>query len=103
MLTNLNHPTFPKAMKVISQNAIESKIFCSTLTSTIGTPVDGNVEKAKDFEKQGVILAESGDLEKALNLFNEAINESPTWASAYNNKAQVLRLLKRDEGIPIQD
>lgn len=54
--------------------------------------------KAKEFEKQGVVFAESGNLNQALEMFDKAIAISPLWASAYNNKAQALRLLKRNEG-----
>ena len=57
-----------------------------------------NIQNAKEFEKQGVILAESGTLDQALDMFEKAIASSPTWASAYNNRAQALRLLKRNEG-----
>lgn len=56
------------------------------------------ISRAKELEKEGVLLAESGNLDGALELFDKAIAESPSWASAYNNKAQALRLLKRDEG-----
>jgi tetratricopeptide (TPR) repeat protein len=58
-----------------------------------------NEKSAKEFEKQGVIFAESGKMDEALKMFNNAINSSPMWASAYNNRAQALRLLKRNEGL----
>ena len=58
-----------------------------------------NVKNAKEFEKQGVICAESGKMDEALKMFNNAIGSSPMWASAYNNRAQALRLLKRNEGL----
>lgn len=54
---------------------------------------------AKEFEKQGVIFAESGRMDQALEMFGKAVDCSPMWASAYNNRAQALRLLKRNEGI----
>ncbi|XP_046444732.1 tetratricopeptide repeat protein 36-like [Daphnia pulex] len=56
-----------------------------------------NEKSAKEFEKQGVIFAESGKMDEALKMFNNAIDSSPMWASAYNNRAQALRLLKRNE------
>lgn len=56
-----------------------------------------NINDAKEFEKQGIVLAESGTLDQALDMFEKAIASSPTWASAYNNRAQALRLLKRNE------
>jgi tetratricopeptide (TPR) repeat protein len=58
-----------------------------------------NEKSAKEFEKQGVIFAESGKMDEALKMFNNAIDSSPMWASAYNNRAQALRLLKRNEGL----
>ncbi|XP_041377773.1 tetratricopeptide repeat protein 36-like [Gigantopelta aegis] len=47
---------------------------------------------AKAIEIHGVTAAESGDIQAALDLFNEAISVAPDWASAYNNRAQALRL-----------
>lgn len=57
-----------------------------------------NLKDAKEFEKQGVGLAESGNIDKAIEMFDKAISLSPMWASAYNNRAQALRILKRNEG-----
>jgi len=42
-----------------------------------------------------VKAAEEGNLEKALELFTQAINTAPSRASGYNNRAQTLRLLGR--------
>lgn len=56
------------------------------------------VKHAKEFEKQGVMFAESDRMDQALEMFSKAIDCSPMWASAYNNRAQALRLLKRNEG-----
>jgi len=56
-----------------------------------------DVKKAIEFEKRGVVFAESGDIDSALEMFNMAVSASPTWPSAYNNRAQALRLLRRDE------
>ncbi|KAK6539930.1 hypothetical protein TWF694_008765 [Orbilia ellipsospora] len=36
--------------------------------------------------------AEAGDTQKALNLLSSAIDSSPTYCSAYNNRAQVYRM-----------
>ena len=57
------------------------------------------VKMAKECEKRGVKYAEAGDTEAALEMFHSAISASPSWASAYNNRAQAFRLLRRDEGI----
>jgi len=56
-----------------------------------------DVKKAKEFEKQGVTLAESGNIDNALEMFNNAVSASPTWPSAYNNRAQAFRLMRRDK------
>ncbi|XP_053308460.1 tetratricopeptide repeat protein 36 [Spea bombifrons] len=50
------------------------------------------LEQVQILEKQGVEAAESGDAETALQRFNEAISLLPERASAYNNRAQTLRL-----------
>lgn len=41
---------------------------------------------------QGVLAAEAGDLQKALEQFNQAVQILPQRASAYNNRAQTRRL-----------
>ncbi|KAL7981665.1 hypothetical protein Chor_005753 [Crotalus horridus] len=43
-------------------------------------------------EAQGIAAAEEGDLELALEKFNQAIQLLPERASAFNNRAQALRL-----------
>ncbi|CAM9816864.1 unnamed protein product [Bubo scandiacus] len=48
--------------------------------------------QARDLELQGVSAAESGDISAALERFGEAIRLLPQRASAYNNRAQALRL-----------
>ncbi|XP_072886061.1 tetratricopeptide repeat protein 36 [Hemitrygon akajei] len=50
------------------------------------------VEQAKDLELRGVSLAESGNIDAAVDLFDQAIAIIPERASAYNNRAQALRL-----------
>uniref|UniRef100_A0A8C3J6M6 Tetratricopeptide repeat protein 36 n=1 Tax=Calidris pygmaea TaxID=425635 RepID=A0A8C3J6M6_9CHAR len=50
------------------------------------------LEQARDLELQGVSAAESGDVSTALERFGEAIRLLPQRASAYNNRAQALRL-----------
>lgn len=51
----------------------------------------------KQLEVQGVRAAESGDLVKALSLFDQAIDLLPERASGYNNRAQALRLMGENE------
>ncbi|XP_028321083.1 tetratricopeptide repeat protein 36 isoform X2 [Gouania willdenowi] len=50
------------------------------------------LKQVKELEKQGVCAAESGDLTSALQLFSQAIHILPQRGSAYNNRAQALRL-----------
>lgn len=52
----------------------------------------GLLKQAKALELQGVSAAEAGDLQDALQLFSQAIEILPQRASAYNNRAQALRL-----------
>uniref|UniRef100_A0A8C8S170 Tetratricopeptide repeat protein 36 n=1 Tax=Pelusios castaneus TaxID=367368 RepID=A0A8C8S170_9SAUR len=60
------------------------------------------VEQVKDLELQGVLAAESGDVNTALERFSEAIQLLPERASGYNNRAQALRL-KGDVTGALQD
>ena len=41
--------------------------------------------------------ANSGNLEEALKTLDNIIEESPDYPSAFNNRAQIQRILKRDE------
>ncbi|MEE6528476.1 hypothetical protein FKM82_030816, partial [Ascaphus truei] len=50
------------------------------------------LEQARDLESLGVQAAESGNAEAAVQRFSEAITLLPERASAYNNRAQALRL-----------
>ena len=57
-----------------------------------------SIKKAKALEVRGVRAAEAGNVEEALSCFSQAVVESPTWPSAYNNRAQALRLQGDEEG-----
>uniref|UniRef100_A0A3Q3VKT5 Tetratricopeptide repeat protein 36 n=1 Tax=Mola mola TaxID=94237 RepID=A0A3Q3VKT5_MOLML len=50
------------------------------------------LKQVKELELRGVSAAEAGDLQGALQLFSQAIQILPQRASAYNNRAQALRL-----------
>ncbi|XP_006796716.1 tetratricopeptide repeat protein 36 [Neolamprologus brichardi] len=50
------------------------------------------LKQVKELEMRGVSAAETGDLQTALQLFSQAIQTLPQRASAYNNRAQALRL-----------
>ncbi|XP_029028148.1 tetratricopeptide repeat protein 36 [Betta splendens] len=50
------------------------------------------LKQVKELETRGVSAAEAGDLCAALQLFSQAVQMLPERASAYNNRAQALRL-----------
>ncbi|XP_057695208.1 tetratricopeptide repeat protein 36-like [Corythoichthys intestinalis] len=50
------------------------------------------LRQVKNLESRGVSAAEAGDLREALELFDQAVQVLPRRASAYNNRAQTLRL-----------
>ncbi|XP_047503623.1 tetratricopeptide repeat protein 36 isoform X1 [Pieris napi] len=54
-------------------------------------------EESKTLCIQGVKLAESGKLDEALELLSRGIAAAPNRASGYNDRAQLLRLMQRDE------
>lgn len=59
----------------------------------------GLLKQVKALELQGVSAAEAGDLQGALQLFSQATEILPQRASAYNNRAQALRLRGDTAGI----
>lgn len=56
------------------------------------------LKQVKELEMRGVSAAEAGDLQAALQEFSQAIQILPQRASAYNNRAQALRLLGNTAG-----
>ncbi|KAK7501789.1 hypothetical protein BaRGS_00006875 [Batillaria attramentaria] len=88
----------------VHDKAILSRIFnpglpSSDLNEEDELPVDNEdastdetVIKAKALEVEGVKAAEAGDLDMALDCFSRAVAVAPHWPSAYNNRAQALRL-----------
>ncbi|KAM3962678.1 tetratricopeptide repeat protein 36 homolog [Aphomia sociella] len=65
---------------------------------------EGEVEPSTDAYKnstrlcaEGVQLAEAGKLEEALNTINKGIEAAPERAAAYNDRAQLLRLMQKDD------
>nr|XP_006121009.1 tetratricopeptide repeat protein 36 isoform X1 [Pelodiscus sinensis] len=60
------------------------------------------LEQVKELELQGVLAAESGDVNRALEKFSQAIQLLPERASCYNNRAQAFRL-KGDVAGALQD
>ncbi|CAH0715779.1 unnamed protein product, partial [Brenthis ino] len=52
-------------------------------------------KQSKSLGLQGVQLAEAGKLEEALVLLNKSVEVAPERASAYNDRAQLYRLMDR--------
>ncbi|XP_061538071.1 tetratricopeptide repeat protein 36 [Phycodurus eques] len=59
---------------------------------------EDSLRLVKDLETRAVSAAEVGDLQGALELFSRAVRVLPHRASAYNNRAQALRLQGNTEG-----
>ncbi|CAB3404366.1 unnamed protein product [Caenorhabditis bovis] len=55
---------------------------------------EGYVESVK-LEQQGVILAEGGKIDEAIEIFTKAIEKCEINPSAYNNRAQAYRMQKK--------
>ncbi|XP_041979412.1 tetratricopeptide repeat protein 36 [Aricia agestis] len=79
-------------------------------TATIGDVADDGDQFVDDDEdsteadkeaavlfREGVRLAEGGDLENALQTMNRGVEMAPQRAGGYNDRAQLLRLMKRDD------
>eukprot|EP00794_Sanderia_malayensis_P015252 gene15251-16826_t len=50
------------------------------------------LNQVKELEIEGVKEAEAGNLEKSLQIFNNAINLAPSYAATFNNRAQLHRM-----------
>ena len=50
------------------------------------------LNQVKEMEIEGVKAAESGNLDRSLQVFNNAINLAPSYAASYNNRAQLHRI-----------
>jgi len=49
----------------------------------------------------GIRAAEANDVKAALDFFKQAVQVAPTWASAYNNRAQAFRLVGDIDGMKL--
>lgn len=58
---------------------------------------DAVIEAIK-YETEAIAAAQESRYNEALNLFQKAMDVAPSRASAYNNRAQTMRLLNDDEG-----
>lgn len=81
VLNRIFNPNLPYG-DVVDEEEVEKEIEEETV----------DIKVSKQLEVQGVQAAESGDVEAALNLFSQAIGNTPQRASGYNNRAQALRL-----------
>lgn len=55
-------------------------------------------QQGRAFCLQGVQAAEAGRYDEALGLLNRGIELAPERAAGYNDRAQLYRLMKRDDG-----
>ncbi|RKP14934.1 hypothetical protein BJ684DRAFT_7831, partial [Piptocephalis cylindrospora] len=55
------------------------------------------LKQLQDLEGKAIKAAENNDLDTALHHCDQAISLEPTYASAYNNKAQILRMSKKSK------
>lgn len=60
-------------------------------------PDSEQLQASRELELQAVCFTEKGELDEALVLFGKALQVSER-ASVFNNRAQTLRLAKRDQG-----
>ena len=55
--------------------------------------------EAKELNSQAVRATEDGRKDDALEAFERAIRISPNWAALYNNRAQLYRLMRKEQGV----
>ncbi|XP_045161222.1 tetratricopeptide repeat protein 36 homolog [Mercenaria mercenaria] len=82
VLTRIFNPSLPYGDTVEEGVQLEQNLEVET----------DEVKEAKRLEVEGVKAAESGNVDKALELLNQAVSTAPEHASCYNNRAQALRL-----------
>lgn len=77
----------------------------TNLSQHLKQPLHLPTEPSTDSEKEsaklcarGVLLAEGGKLEEALDVLNRGVAVAPDRAAAYNDRAQLLRLMQKDDG-----
>ncbi|EPQ31913.1 uncharacterized protein PFL1_00112 [Pseudozyma flocculosa PF-1] len=60
-------------------------------------------KEAIQLEIRAIQAAEGGDTDQALQLLDQAVSTSPSWASTYNNRAQLGRMTKKPAPEIIRD
>ncbi|KAI9021625.1 hypothetical protein CLU79DRAFT_752506 [Phycomyces nitens] len=68
----------------------------SITNTSVCTLSPGRVEELKNLEKEAVKLAEKNETDGALELLNKCIDMEPAYGSAYNNRAQLYRMLHKN-------
>ncbi|KAL0092284.1 hypothetical protein J3Q64DRAFT_1718430 [Phycomyces blakesleeanus] len=72
----------------------------SITNTSVCTLSPGRLEELKHLEKDAIKLAEKNETGGALELLNRCIEMEPTYGSAYNNRAQLYRMVhKNDEAL----
>ncbi|KAI7868954.1 hypothetical protein BDF14DRAFT_1789720 [Spinellus fusiger] len=68
-----------------------------TIDSSV-SPLDPTLlAQLKQMEEEAVANAEKNNTDAALSLLSECIRIEPTYASAYNNRAQVYRMMNKED------
>ncbi|KAI9270763.1 hypothetical protein BDA99DRAFT_502630 [Phascolomyces articulosus] len=90
-------------LELIFNPELQGQGFSSLETDTqekdkYATDIDPKVlQELKQTEQEAIELANNGKLKDALNALNTCISREPAYAPAYNNRAQVNRLLKDND------
>lgn len=61
------------------------------LAALVTLSLTANAQKEVDLNTQGIEYAQKGDLKKAFELFNQAIEANPKFSNGYSNRGQVYR------------
>ncbi|KAM4650425.1 forkhead box protein N5-like [Discoglossus pictus] len=89
-LTRQGRRKFRAEMQALSEELL--RVLRRSMNKPDGGFPPALLKQARDLEGSGVEAAETGNLEEAVKRFTEAIQILPERASAYNNRAQALRL-----------
>ncbi|CAB3236571.1 unnamed protein product [Arctia plantaginis] len=60
-------------------------------------PATDSYKEASSLCAQGVLLAEAGKLQEALEVLSKGVQAAPERAASYNDRAQLLRLMQKDD------
>ncbi len=67
------------------------------LSAIITLSLAANAQKEVDLNTKGIEYAQNGDLKKAFELFNQAIEANPKFPNGYSNRGQVYRQQKQHD------